>query len=193
MFFVSVRFSDEKVARLFDLARIIAQPDYARPIHITLRGPYAHKKDISPSIIGKDVGKILIRRPGYFFNGSQNTVYLGIDIFGISDFWRKPDYPDGEPHLSLYDGNSREFAWGVFRVIKKYPWKLSLNSTPMRVLESKQRLETEYLTEYESLSGTLNLAFGEVFSAEQIKKFSGLDRLVLLDRLCQKIHTLALE
>ena len=91
MFFVAIRFSDEKIARLFDLARLILQPDFARPSHITLRGPYETKSNISDSIIGKDVGQIVVRKSGKFFIDSQNTVFLEIGISGVADFWYKPN------------------------------------------------------------------------------------------------------
>lgn len=191
MYFVAVRFSDEKIARLFDLARIVLQPDFARPSHITLRGPYENKANISSTIIGKDVGKITVRRPGTFFSERQNTVYLGVEIIGIADFWRKPDYPDGTPHLTIYDGKSREFAWAIFSALKRYKWGMRLNSTPMRVLESKSPLETEYLVEYESLYETFRLLGRAVPSSETVKSMSYLDRLVLLNRICSLIQDLA--
>jgi hypothetical protein len=191
MYFIAVRFSDEKIARLFDLARIILQPDFARPSHITLRGPYRNKSNISPAIIGKDVGKITIRRPGNFFSENQNTVFLGIDIFGIADFWFKPDYPDGTPHLTIYDGKNREFAWAVLSALKRYKWGMRLNSTPMRVLDLKNPLETEYLVEYEALQETFRLLGNTVPSAETIKSMSYLDRIVFLNRICSLIQELS--
>lgn len=191
MYFIAVRFSDEKIARLFDLVRIILQPDFARPSHITLRGPYRSKSNISPAIIGKDVGKITVRRPGTFFSETQNTVYLGIDIMGIADFWHKPDYPDGTPHLTIYDGKSREFAWAVLGALKRYKWGMRLNSTPMRLLDSKNPLETEYLIEYDSLSETFRLLGDEVPSAEKIKSMTYLDRIVFLNRICALIQDLS--
>ena len=190
MFFVAVGFSDEKIARLFDLARIVLQPEFARPAHITLRGPYKNRKDVAATVMGKDVGSITVTRPGSFLSDMQNTIYLGVTILGISDFWRKPDFPEGIPHLSIYDGEDRRFAWAVFNVLRKHKWGIRLNSTPMHILETKNRLETEYLMRYESLASTMQLVTGNVYSAEEIKGMSRLDRIILLNQICLKIHSL---
>lgn len=187
MFFVSVGFSDSRVGKLFDLARIILEPEFARPAHITLRGPYKNRKDISPSILGKDVGKIGIGRPGTFFAENQSTVFLAVEILGVSDFWYKPDFPNGTPHLSIYDGRDRQFAWSVFNVLRRYKWGVVLNSTPMHILEKKKRLETEFLTDYANVSFALADVAGRVYSAEEIKQLTALDRIVLLDRICKQI------
>lgn len=189
-YFVAVRFSDEKIARLFDFARLILQPEFARPSHITLRGPYKNKKNITPKIIGRDVGKITITRPGHFFNDGQNTVYLGVEILGVSDYWYKPDFPGGRPHLSIYDGRDRKLAWAAFNVLRRHKWGLQLNSKPMEILEAKTRLETEFILGYDQLSATLRLVTGEVYSAEQIKGLSALDRVIVLNQICDKIHSL---
>lgn len=187
MFFVAVGFSDSRISRLFDLARIVLEPEFARPAHITLRGPYGKKKDVSPTVLGQDVGKITIGRPGTFFDDDQHTVYLSVDILGISDFWHKPSYPDGKPHLSIYDGKDRKFAWNVMNVLRRYQWGVSLNSTPMQVLEKKQRLETEYLTHYDNLAFTLKEVAGTVYSAEEIKRLEDIERIVLFDKICREI------
>lgn len=187
MFFVAVGFSDSRISRLFDLARIVLEPEFARPAHITLRGPYKQKKDISEPVLGRDVGKITVGRPGTFFGDGQHTVFLNVDIFGVSDFWHKPSYPDGKPHLSIYDGQDRNFAWNVMSVLRRYEWGVSLNSTPMQVLEKKRRLETEFLTHYDNLAFTLKEIAGTVYSAEKIKHLPDMERILLLDKICREI------
>lgn len=190
MFFVAIGFSDSKVSRLFDLARLVLEPDFARRAHITLRGPYSKKGDISSSVLGRDVGKIRLNRPGTFFDGAQNTVFLGVEIFGISDFWRKPDFPNGTPHLSIYDGSNRRFAWNVMNVLRRSDWKMELNSTPMAILEKKRKVETEFILHYDALSQTLESVVGEVYSAEFIKEMKDVDRILLFAKFCQKIQFL---
>lgn len=191
MFFVAVRFSDEKIARLFDLARLILQPDFARPSHITLRGPYKSKSYVSDNIIGKDVGPLVVRKPGTFFGDGQNTVFLDIEISGIADFWHKPDYPDGVPHLTIYDGKDRNFAWVVFRALSSHRWNLTLNSSPMHVLDSKRPIETDLLLQFERYRDTFKILGETLPSAEHMKVMSPLDRIVLVNRMFAKIHVLA--
>jgi len=191
MFFVSVSFSDSKVSELFDLIRLLAEPDYARSAHITLRGPYAHKKDIGSSIFEKDVGKITVRKPGSFFNERQNTVFLAVEIIGVSDFWYKPHFPEGTPHLSVYDGKDRKTAWVIFNTLRKFKWNLSLNSTPMHVLEKKRPLETEYLVQYDKVSRTLFDVAGKQITPTEMRNISLFDRVSMMIKACEKIHALS--
>lgn len=191
MFFVAVAFSDSKISELFDLIRLLAEPDYARSAHITLRGPYANKKDIGSSIFSKDVGKITIRKPGSFFNERQSTVFLGVEIVGVSDFWYKPDFPNGTPHLSVYDGKDRKTAWVIFNTLRKFKWNLSLNSTPMHILEKKRPLETEYLIQYEKVARTLFDVAGREISPTDMRNLGLIERVSMITRACEKIHTLS--
>lgn len=189
MYFLAVRFSDEKIARLFDLARLILQPDFARSSHITLRGPYANK-DSARTFSGRDVGQISVLRPSTFFSDVQHTVYLGIGIVGVADFWFKPNYPEGIPHLTIYDGKDRMLAWAALRSLKAFQWGMRLNSTPMKILDSKRPIEEEFLVGYSSLQSTFNLLGQGVPTTEQVKKMSDLDRVIMLNRICTLIHAL---
>lgn len=190
MFFVAVTFSDSKVSELFDLIRLLAEPDFARSAHITLRGPYTHKKDIGGSIFEKDVGKITIRKPGNFFNERQSTVFLGVEILGVSDFWYKPDFPEGTPHLSVYDGNDRQTAWVIFNTLRKFKWNLTLNSTPLHILEKKRPLETEYIIQYEKVSRTLFDIAGRKITPVEMRSIGLLERINMMVKVCEKIHHL---
>lgn len=191
MFFVAIRFSDEKIARLFDLARVVLQPDFARTSHITLRGPYSSKSNISAGIIGRDVGKITVGRPGTFFSDTQSTVFLHIDILGIADFWHKPDYPNGTPHLTIYDGKNKMLAWAILRALKNFKWKFSINSTTMQILEIKQPLETDFIFKSDAYRDTLSLIDKSNLTAEKIKKMNDIDRIIVFNKICSFIHILA--
>ena len=190
MFFVAVTFSDTKIAELFDLLRLLAQPDFARSAHVTLRGPYANKKDISGGILSKDVGKIQLRKAGNFFSERQHTVYLGVEIVGVDDFWYKPDFPNGTPHLSIYDGKDRKEAWVIFNLLRKFPWDLSLNSSPMHVLEAKRPVETEFIFAYEKIARTLYEITEQQLSAVEVRQLSLFERVGLMVKTCERIHLL---
>ena len=189
MYFLAVRFSDDKIAKLFDLARLVLQPDFARSSHITLRGPDP-SKDGTRNFIGRDVGQITVLRPSTFFSETQSTVYLGIDIVGLADFCYKPSYPEGIPHLTMYDGKDRQLAWAALRALKMFRWGIRLNSTPMSLLDAKRPIETEFLIDYQSLSSTFRLIGQDVPRSETVKGMSALDRIVLLNRICGTIHNL---
>ncbi|WP_298435968.1 hypothetical protein [uncultured Jannaschia sp.] len=195
MFFVAVGFSDLRVARMLDVMRIICEPDAARPSHVTLRGPYDAKKNVSNSLLEKDVGQMIVRGPRTFFSDAyapreQNTVYLGIEISGIGDYWHKPQYPDGTPHLTIYDGKSRKFAWIVLTTLRKHSWNFSVNSTPMRILEKKKGVEQAYLEDFENYRLALDQVFFKGVAFNQIRALSDIERAGALNKACHILHDL---
>ncbi|MDF0603880.1 hypothetical protein P1J78_24505 [Psychromarinibacter sp. C21-152] len=189
-YFVGVFFEDERVDRLFDLTRVVLQPDFARKAHITLRGPYKHRKDINKSVLEKQMDPILLSKPSTFFNERQNTVFLRAEIAFISDFWRKPDYPDGTPHLTIYDGKDRSFAWQVLQVLRDFPWRFYVRPTKLRILSSKEPLETKYLKDFTNFNLALDEVSDRSYSMEAIRKMHTGQRIEILRRVCRNLHTL---
>ena len=93
-----------------DAVRLFARPQTKHPAHITVRGPYSDYQDPrrwSSEVRGKaiEVGGV-----GTFWEPDQNTVFLHVDSPAIRSVWHKPDYPDYNPHLTVYDGPSRVLA-----------------------------------------------------------------------------------
>ena len=108
-----------------DVMRLVCEPDAQSPAHITVRGPYVGKSDplgdwrkvknIDVSVVGL----------GTFFAERQNTVFLECDSPQLPEIWWKKDHKNGTPHLTIYDGGSREFATRVFDVLGKYSWRFN--------------------------------------------------------------------
>lgn len=190
MYFVSAHFSDSRVQELFDVARLVTEGDYARRAHITLRGPYKSKKDISKGILEKTPDKIIIRKAGHFFLNEQNTVFLWVEMLDLGDLWYKPDYPDGAPHLTIYNGSDRQFAWAVFRTLRRHKWNTSLNASRLSILEKKRTVEDDFLDSDRFPAKLLEEVAGRVVSAQEVRSMSALERLVFLDRICSMIEQL---
>jgi len=190
MYFVAAQFSDSRIQELFNTARLIVEGDYARRAHITLRGPYKDKGDISKTIFEKDAGKITIRKPGTFFYGKQHTVHLSVEIMDLKELWYKPDFPNGAPHLTLYDGEDRKFAWAVFSTLRRHKWGMTLNSSRLSVLEKKRTVEDDFLDSVRFPAKLIEKIAGRPVAAEEIRRLSDLDRITMLDRTCNEIHRL---
>ncbi len=188
MYFVGITIGDEHVSQLFDLARIVLEPEFARRSHITLRGPYKRKQDIARSLFEKSVQSVTLSRPSTFFNERQNTVYLRAEIPGIADYWYKPDYPDGIPHLSVYDGPDRTLAWQALTALRKFPWKITFPSSPLKLIDSKERLVTRYILDYFRFDSTLREISEKPYTMEQIKRMHPGQRIHLLERIFSAIH-----
>lgn len=191
MFFFGIHFVDQRIDQLFDLARIILEPSYARKAHITLRGPYKKRPVQNSKWMNSKVGEVQLTKVQNFFNEHQNTVFLRAEIFGIGDFWYKPDYPDGVPHLSIYDGSDRRFAWQILHTMKNFPWNIRLQPSEMIIIDSKEVLETKYLFESQEFDSSLSRVSERLYSMEKIRSMHDGQRLLILNRICEEIHGLA--
>src|SRR5262249_58923975 len=67
---------------------------------------------------------------GTFFEGDQNTVYLGVESPAVQAVWDKPDYPGQYiPHLTIYDGASRQFAESLRDLLKEKDLRFTFLAT----------------------------------------------------------------
>ena len=138
-FFYGLYVKDERLAAALDLIRFLAEPNFFRRAHITVRGPYSERvpdeiKEISK---GKTY-RINFGGIGKFFEGTQNTIFLKCEIPGIEDVWNKPDFGDRiTPHLTFYDGPQRSFAFGISNALEKFDWSFEAELTPLTEIETK--------------------------------------------------------
>ncbi len=103
---------------LLDTIRLVANPATKHPAHITVRGPYPDYQDPrawSGAVQGQQVH---VGGVGTFFGPGQNTVLLKVEAPVIQALWHKPDYPEYNPHLTIYDGDSRTFAEALRDVLE---------------------------------------------------------------------------
>ena len=123
-------------AALSPSARVVA--------HVTVRGPCTelasqkeHEKWDSivrgkPISYGAAYGGV-----GTFYtgdNGVQNTVYLKVHAPVLERVWHKPDYPVFMPHMSIYNGPSRQEAEAVEALLERYPLVCHTELPPVTVL-----------------------------------------------------------
>ena len=184
--FYGVALTDKRLSLAFDLIRFLAQPDAHRKTHITVRGPY--KKRLSKTQIEKyeffDIG---IEQPGHFFFSRQNTVFLSCVVPGIRDAWHKPDFQDGIPHLTVYDGRDREFADDIHKILLNYPWNIWGRSTGLFELKKKSPSTIDMnIYEHEfSFFFNKNIVIEDAFGPEDAKKLSKKKRLRLINSVIQ--------
>ena len=190
MFYFGVTFKDDRVDALFDLARLVLEPEFSRKTHITLRGPYRTKPKNTSKWFDHDVGSVTLSRPGNFFQADQNTVFIRCEIPFVKDIWHKPDYQQGTPHLTLYDGDSRRFAWMIMNELRKYEWNLTLKSSKLQIISSKQRIETKYLVDGSRIDGALADIAAKKYNIEKLKYLHEGQRVYLLGQICRQIHFL---
>lgn len=190
MFFFGITFDDARTDALFDLARLVLEPEYSRKAHITLRGPYKRRPHKNSKWFSHKVDDVTFLGPGHFFEGSQNTVFLKCEIPFISDIWRKPTYPNGVPHLTIYDGEDRRFAWYIFRTLQEHDWKFKTKPSKIKSLASKEKIETKYLVDGSPIERALSEIAARQYSMEKLKMLHEGQRIYLLKRICHHLHFL---
>ena len=118
-----VAFLPEPFHTLFRQLRALGDPatadDWAfLPAHITVRGPLPGRPALSvipfpaPILVTLDAWDRWDSDPG------RSTIVLRLTAPGLRPYWFKPDYPDGAPHLTLYDGPHDAYAdrlWDFYR------------------------------------------------------------------------------
>ena len=130
---------DGLLADCIDAIRVLAQPSEKYRAHITVRGPYqrsSNRSDRANRAI--ENSEITIDGCGNFFESGQNTVYLRCSSPNLETAWHKPDY-GFNPHITLYDGSSREFAEQIWDVASRRTYDMSFVAGPLKPLVSSKK------------------------------------------------------
>ncbi len=149
VFYISY-FSDRKVQTSLDSMKLLCNPFTSLRAHITLRGPYKRKFSM-PRLTERSKNlEIKITGVNAFLGQKQNTVFLECqkDLF-IETFWKKDDYSDIVPHITIYNGESRYFAENLLERLSR----TSINFTT----------ELKGITEYVSKVQKKSLISGNPF------------------------------
>ena len=107
--FYVVYFRNRRLQYSLDAMRFIANPSEKNYAHITVRGPYQQRYNLKGMDRIVDGTEVLAHGVGSFFGYSQNTVFIKCHSKILRDVWKKKDY-EFNPHVTIYDGESRKFA-----------------------------------------------------------------------------------
>ena len=107
--FYVVYFDDPRLQAALDAIRFIANPKEKTRAHITVRGPYT--KSINAAALKTKIQGTEVMADGIdsFFREDQNTVFIKCCAERLREVWQKVDF-GFNPHITIYDGPSREFA-----------------------------------------------------------------------------------
>ena len=130
---------DGLIANCIDAIRVLANPTEKHRAHITVRGPYQRAISSLDTINrGIEGSRIDIYGSGNFFESDQNTVYLACQSPQLEAAWYKRDY-GFNPHITLYDGSSHEFARKLWDVVSSRTYETSFIAGPLKALISSQK------------------------------------------------------
>ncbi len=179
-----------------DAIRYISSPTEKKPAHITVRGPY--KEQIKKSQVEKlnyalKGNLIHVFHPGNFFeNEGQNTVFLNCTGTNLESVWKKKDY-GYHPHITLYDGDDKNYAQELYDVLGNYHFDLSFVAEKL-VMITRSKGQTSMELSF-SLNSELFKLLGKNFSkdAQSINDMSKDKKLSLVSRIANNLQDLSLE
>ena len=141
---------DHVVGNCLELIRKICDPNSTSKPHVTVKGPLREHNKKSKLWEDISIKNFELIEPGTFFSKknqkySQNTVYLRCNFDKLGHLFYKPDYMVVNPHITIYDGESRKFAQNLFACIAQYDWHF-------KIFLPKQYNRKKGVFEYQKLS-----------------------------------------
>jgi hypothetical protein len=181
--FYGLYLKDERLEAALELIRFVGEPDFLRRPHITVRGPYERKQDAVLERLNYVPDTILLLGVAAFFSEQQNTVLLDCELPEKERVWRKPDFPNGRPHITLYDGHSRNVALNFRSALKKCEWRFRAPVSELTLIEKKVDPEKSLPIMLEHVSSIYREAMFEEFDIRKIRKFEEVDATFCISRL----------
>ena len=181
---------DGLIADCIDAIRVLAHPSEKRRAHITVRGPYQRASNRLDSVNRSiESSEINIDGSGNFFESGQNTVYLRCRSPNLESVWYKPDY-GFNPHITLYDGSSHEFARKLWDVVSSRTYDMSFIAGPLKQLVSSRRHQGGM-----ALQADLDLSFlrevtGFDIDGGTVESLESDARLQAIGKLCDYLSTI---
>ena len=187
--FYVLHIKEKALSDCLEAIRYISNPAEKHRAHITVRGPYRKRINVE-GFNKRIVGDTLeIDRVGNFFDSGQNTVYFGCSAPELKRVLKKPHYPFN-PHVTVYDSNSSEFARRLFGVVSRYKYSLKFRADELEVIESRKGQDSFSLA-LAFNSELVGRVAGRKISAEDVRKLSEDRRLELIARLCKHFSDLS--
>lgn len=152
--------SNKHLRNLLNALKVLADENQRTEAHITVRGPYVKK------LSGPDVKKfsdiisdevLSISRVDNFFAFNQNTVFFNCqENENLKAIWKKITYNDFKPHITIYDGDDREFAIKLYKKLAAdfKPFKYRVSGLTWLEPKSHDELKLFYLrtiTDYDNV------------------------------------------
>jgi len=187
-FFYVLHVKAKPLADCLDAIRFLCDPLQKQRAHVTVRGPY--RKRISVNKLNDKVsgGIVSFDGVGNFFSSHQNTVFFRCSAPRLKAVWNKPDFPFN-PHLTIYDGKSAEFAHRLFELVSRYQYPLRFRAEQLEAIESKKGQSSMSLA-LAFNSDLVRKAIGQGIVAADVPGLSEHERLKMIDRLCRYLGTI---
>ena len=193
--FYGVYLKDSKLATSLDLVRFLCEPRAIRFSHITLRGPLSRKLQETwvdqQNTNRKFEWRVRFMRPSRFMSDTQATIFVNVDLGTLSPLWQKPDFPDGTPHVTLYDGKSQEFASRLRNVLAKYEFASWVPVTKLQIIQKKHKIDEVFHASFEPFYHMFSECIGDPTRIPKMQYSTDNERLKYIDHVLSKNFPLA--
>jgi len=184
--FYVVYSKDEQPQRILDAMCYLADPNEKNRAHVTLRGPYPQRRNLPSASRTVEGADIEVTGVDAFFRPGQNTVFFAVEAPELARTWYKPDFPEYKPHLTIYDGPSREFAERLRRRLRAINPRFHFQASSLAPLVTRKgqgslNLRTAYDEEL------VRDVTGKRVSAEDVPEISEDERIDLIADLCSRL------
>lgn len=174
------------MGRYLNAIRYICNPKTKYKAHVTVRGPYSKLLDYSSlleynSVIARD--NLVIGEISSFFSSNQNTVFLKCDSTNLYKIWFKKDYIDFNPHITIYDGKSRNFAEKLLSILNGHLMNFTCKIQELSELRSMQERQNEYIQYLESNISFIRNVLKIDLSSDLVVNIPEREKLDIIDSL----------
>ena len=186
--------NEDIVAPSLGLIRKLCDPDSRSKPHVTIQGPMKRERLVNERCNSNETPKLELVEPGLFTSSGktvqpQSTVFIHCDLH---EQWMqyKPDYPTSLPHITLYDGDSIDFADRLMDVLSKYRWHLHVelptNTTLKRIdINRRKRRKSSHPQVYgPKIRAIFRRLTGSELRYDKIITLSIGQRLELVNLIC---------
>lgn len=187
--FYGVYLESTAISTILDLVRFLGEPDSIRFAHITLRGPYAsgldrnHLRQLNDAVEDRT---ILMLKADAFLSDWQSTAVISVDLRALSSLIHKPDFPDGVPHITLYDGKDRDFCADLCSLAQEYNWENVLRVGDLQEITPKKRIDQEFLPFFTSFYRYFDILVGDPKIIPQIRHMRSHERLDMVRSIFER-------
>ena len=189
--FYVVYFEDRRLQRSLDAIRFIADPSAKMQAHITVRGPYPQRYGLSRReriVRGSEITALGV---DCFFNERQNTIFIRCDSEALRQTVEKKHF-GYNPHITLYDGTSREFAADLLERLKVLDMRFSFLAdglTPLISVKGQGTLDLQLAVDEDFVARML----GKPISVQDIPDLKLSERLDFIELLARRLPEFALR
>ena len=178
---------DHEGQRLLDAIRYLADPNEKTRAHVTVRGPYPQRRGMPAISRAIDDSEIMVTGVDAFLSPGQNTVFFAVNAPSLVGALHKPDFPASSPHITIYDGNSREFAVQLYSKLHELNPQFRFRATPVVPLVTKKgQGSLELRAAYDQ--DLVRSVTGKHVPADEVSCLASQERLDLIVKLCHELE-----